>query len=150
MYLKEKELVVLNGQSYNIKQGGEGGWDYLNNSGLNNSGKDPETLKKPGIIHKNKLETDEEYRRQHSLRSSERFKRWHNDGKFRYDENPGMRGKNHKESTKRKIGSANAIHQTGEGNSQYGTMWITNEIDSVKINKDSAIPLGWRKGRKMK
>jgi hypothetical protein len=147
MYLKEKELVVLNEQSYNIKHGGEGGWDYLNNSGLNNSGKTPEALKRGGLVHKHRLETDEEYRKKHCLRSSERLKKAHKEGNIRYD---NMTGKNHKESTKRKIGSANSVHQTGEGNSQYGTMWITNEIDSIKINKDSVIPLGWRKGRKIK
>lgn len=41
--------------------------------------------------------------------------------------------------------------QSGEGNSQYGSMWIHNvEVkESKKIPKDSKIPEGWSKGRKV-
>lgn len=38
-------------------------------------------------------------------------------------------------------------HQVGQKNSQYGTMWITNGIQSIKIKKDQQIPEGWYKGR---
>ena len=41
-------------------------------------------------------------------------------------------------------------HQQGEKNSQFGKMWITNEIDSTRILKESHIPDGWRKGRVLK
>lgn len=39
--------------------------------------------------------------------------------------------------------------QTGEGNSQFGSIWITNiETDeSKKIKKDAGIPEGWIRGR---
>lgn len=40
-------------------------------------------------------------------------------------------------------------HQVGEKNSQYGTMWITNERENKKIKCNDIIPAGWRKGRKM-
>ena len=40
--------------------------------------------------------------------------------------------------------------QTGEGNSQFGSKWITDGNDSVKITKDQVIPSGWSLGRKMK
>lgn len=40
MYVKEAELVneefLVTENTYNLKVGGFGGWDYLNNSGLNN------------------------------------------------------------------------------------------------------------------
>jgi len=63
-------------------------------------------------------------------------------------------GRKHKESTKRKIGGANAIHQRGEGNSQYGTCWIYNLQEKInkKINKlelRSWLDEGWLPGRKM-
>ena len=58
-------------------------------------------------------------------------------------------GKKHKEESKKKIGEKNSKHQKGEGNSQYGTCWITNGTDSIKVKKDSPIPEGWRKGRKI-
>jgi hypothetical protein len=38
----------------------------------------------------------------------------------------------------------------GENNSQYGTIWITNEVESKKIKKDEKTPDGWRRGRKRK
>lgn len=41
-------------------------------------------------------------------------------------------------------------HQQGKTNSQYGTMWITNDVNSKKIKKDDVIPKGWRKGKVQK
>lgn len=38
----------------------------------------------------------------------------------------------------------------GEKNSQFGTMWITNGTSNKKIMKDSPIPFGWKRGRKIK
>ena len=51
---------------------------------------------------------------------------------------------------KRKIGEKNSQLQKGEKNSQFGTFWITNEKENKKIRKSDLIPVGWRKGRKMK
>lgn len=48
---------------------------------------------------------------------------------------------------KKKEAFARIKHQQGLKNSQYGTMWITNGIDSKKIGKEELIPDGWRKGR---
>ena len=44
-------------------------------------------------------------------------------------------------------------HQQGEKNSQYGTCWIYNDKECIKIKKDQLeeyISKGWIKGRKMK
>ena len=37
--------------------------------------------------------------------------------------------------------------QTGKGNSQFGTMWVTNGATNLKINKTDNIPDGYYKGR---
>ena len=58
-------------------------------------------------------------------------------------------GKKHKEESKKRIGEKNAIHQKGKGNSQYGTMWITDGVINKKIKKDQLIPSGFKKGRKL-
>jgi len=39
-------------------------------------------------------------------------------------------------------------HQQGSKNSQYGTLWITNNIEIKKIHKGDLIPDGWRLGKK--
>jgi hypothetical protein len=62
---------------------------------------------------------------------------------------PSWVGKTHSEKTKKLIGDSNSKHQTGSGNSQYGTRWITNEVESKKISKTDDIPVGWRLGRKI-
>lgn len=50
------------------------------------------------------------------------------------------------------IGAANSIHQSGEGNSQFGTRWIYSDEEktSKKIRATDDIPEGWKLGRKMK
>ena len=58
--------------------------------------------------------------------------------------------KSHSEETKKIIGNKNSITQSGKGNSQFGSMWITNGVESKKIKKDYTIQEGWYKGRKLK
>lgn len=50
---------------------------------------------------------------------------------------------------RRKASIAQSVCQTGSGNSQFGTMWITNGIQSKKIQKDTDLPEGWTVGRKI-
>ena len=136
--------------NYNIKLGGVGGWDYINSQlteeERSNSGKIS------GKIHKEKLILDLDYRENFKKRSSETIKRTHASGKIRYDT---FTGKHHSEDTKKKIGLANSIHQSGSGNSQFGTCWIYNlELkENKKIKKDELeqwLASGWIKGRKQK
>jgi len=39
-----------------------------------------------------------------------------------------------------------SLSQTGKGNSQFGTICITNGIENRRIKKEQEIPEGWRKG----
>lgn len=50
------------------------------------------------------------------------------------------------------IGAANSIHQSGEGNSQYGTRWIYSDEEKIskKIRVTDEVPEGWNLGRKIK
>jgi len=59
----------------------------------------------------------------------------------------GFKNKRHTDATKAKIGATNSKHQMGSGNSQFGTMWITNGIENTKIKNSNKIPEGFRKGR---
>ena len=121
MYLKEKELVVLDREvSYNIKPGGIGGFDYINQNGLR--------CERAFLGKKHKEESKEKISK--ALKNNTH---WIN--------------KKHKEESKKKIGEKNSFHQIGSGNSQFGKMWITNGTYSRKILKEETIPEGWKKGR---
>lgn len=70
--------------------------------------------------------------------------------KSNFDWGSTFRGKVHKEETKKKIGEANKIKQSGSANSQYGTCWITNGTENKKIKKIDTMPIGWKIGRVFK
>jgi hypothetical protein len=53
------------------------------------------------------------------------------------------------EHVKAIISSKSKQHQSKSGNSQWGTMWITNGTKNVKIKKTDPLPIGYRPGRKM-
>lgn len=59
---------------------------------------------------------------------------------------------NYSDTARAAAGRANSIHQSGPGNSQYGTQWIYSEKEktSKKIRVTDVIPKGWQKGRKIK
>lgn len=64
-------------------------------------------------------------------------------------------GRKHTDDSKRKIGKANSIYQSGERNSQFGTCWIHNSVieKCIKIKLDELdefLRIGWIRGRKMK
>ena len=136
MDILEKILVVPDPEiSYNLCEGGRGGFSYINSIGKNIRLKQTEKQK---IIsrrwikenrHKFKLCVGEK----RSILSSKNFK-----GKTHTDEWK----KNHSELMKNK--------QKGNLNSQYGTCWITNGQVNKKIKKDELdnwLELGYYRGR---
>lgn len=153
MYEKEKEIVnedfVKRKDTYNMKLGGNGGWDYVNECKSEEDRQDISRL--GGIAYANRLKIDEEFKNYISnIRREAGQLRYKNgdSSHLQYD----WTGKKHKEETKQKIGAANSISVKGEGNSQFGTMWIYNlELkQNKKIKNNEIIPNGWIKGRKMK
>lgn len=152
MYAKEAELVneefISEHNTYNVKIGGFGGWDYVNDNPekfltekrLSSLMTPQERLKR----WKEKWENDPEFREKHRdnaklalLKSKEKYP------------NGTFAGRKHKQETIQKIKMSSLGVHKGELNSQYGTMWITNGVKSKKINKTDSIPEGWRKGRVM-
>lgn len=146
MYAKEAEIVNLKflseANTYNIKLGGFGGWDHEN---LNSDKQRAKCIK--SNFKQNWLSENDpswEGSRNKSKAGSENLKNAHILGKIKYDT---FTGKLHTDATKIRIGLKNSEHQSGSKNSQYGTMWITNGLDSKKINKNDIIPDSWYKGR---
>lgn len=153
MYSLEKKLVVpyvKDNKSYNIMEGGVGGFTHINESGLNGVTRRTELMENPewyndwkekqlaGSEKYTRSVTKEEYTRR-GIKANETALR--NNGVY------GFQGQSHKDETKTAIGAKNSIHQSGEGNSQYGSIWITDGVTSKKINKDSIMPNGWNRGR---
>lgn len=157
MYAKEAEIVneqfISDGNTYNIKKGGFGGFDYINCNKLN-AFYDKQRCVRGRVITDSILEEKygENWRTIMSNKGNTRIKEI-------LDENPdylrnankrAFLGKTHNAETKKQIGMKNSKHQQGEKNSNFGNMWITNGQISKVIKKTDDIPEGWTKGRVIK
>jgi hypothetical protein len=149
MNFKEKEMVVISEDSYNLCDGGKGGFGYINRSGKNLYGKNGNSDNGgKNLLHgKEFIEV---------LKHKNIYEKWRKSisiGVKNHIEQNGHNwlGKKHKPESKKLIGSKNSINQKGSRNSQYGTCWITNGKENKKIKKeeiDKYIELGFSKGRK--
>lgn len=157
MNAKEKELVVLGENSYNLCEGGQGGFGYINQNIELRIAKNKKAMKiaqKNGIMGKGGKAFYKKYKEnpiwaaQIEVKRKNSMKKWGASW-------PGFStflGKKHSEETKQKIGLANSENQKGSKNSQYGTCWICHP--ELKLNKkikkieiDKYIDLGYIKGR---
>jgi hypothetical protein len=141
--IREKELVnkdvLMDSLCLNLMCGGEGGFISDEQQKWRSICASKKAVEK--------LKNDVVWRERHKKIVSENLKNAHKNGKIKYDT---FIGKKHKEETKRKIGEANSLNQKGEGNSQFGTCWITNKNENKKIKKGGNIPDGWKLGRTIK
>ena len=139
--LKERERELVNEEilqdpmNMNLKIGGEGGLGFISEEQQRNRSI------AAGKASAKKLKEDKEYRERFMSRVTQQMKERHKSGNFNY---ATFTGKKHSEETKKKMSEAD---RTGNKNSQFGTMWITNDSQSKKIKKSDSIPEGWRKGR---
>jgi hypothetical protein len=157
MFAKEKEIVteefLLREDTYNLKHGGYGGFDYVNkvtdSTAKSKAGKlgraaglargtvkigfTAAETKKGNAAYRKLYDSNEEFRQQVSKYACQANK---------LARTPAARAK--RKETYKEI-----KHQQGTTNSQYGTMWITNGIDNKKIKSTDTIPEGWSKGRKV-
>ena len=158
MYEKEKQIVneefLLRDDVYNIKSGGYGGFDHINDDELFRTEKNKKARNTTDKILQNKYGTEfrsvigkkgsEKRLVLYPNLSSEVAKRGHEEGWFSY------KGKTHSEKTKKIIGQKNSVSQLGTNNSQFGTIWITNGSINLKIKNTDEIPDKFRKGRVIK
>lgn len=167
MFEMEAKLVnsefVERDDTYNLKEGGYGGFDFLNrdyekmverNKKAGNAANlmvlnDPEMVKKrketASIVGRNHLKKFHQKRKEDE----------HIDKKFREHCSNIFKGKNHTDESKQKISIAKKGKYSGKGNPSYGTIWIHNLDlkESKKIKKEDFsewVSVGWLKGRKIK
>lgn len=155
MYKKEAEIVnedfLATENTYNLKIGGFGGWDYNNTekgqqlreqsySKWSKAGND-------GFV--NRYINDEIFQlevrdRLQSIRglALEAYSKKYPNGSFK--------GKKHSLDTLIKMKESASGKHDDIKNSQYGTIWITNGTISKKISKNDVLPDGWKKGRILK
>lgn len=143
---KEKELVEVSENTYNLCPGGQGGFGYINGNNLvdriNNGKITFNSLK--NIYGINSLA--EHFNTKQA--TSKRLKELHSKNMISI---PDWSGKHHTKETKEKM-SLKASERKGKKNSQYGTCWITNGINNKKIKKEEInfyLILGYYKGRKI-
>lgn len=142
MYEREKQVVdkefLAREDTYNLRRGGHGGFDYLNS--VENPTHSVEHMTRMSRIMSSKYPKSPFFNRKHSDESKVLISK-------RRKENPtaGFAGKEHSIESKKKIGAANSKSQQGERNSQYGSLWITNGVINRKTK--SEIPEGWVRGR---
>ena len=153
MFNMESQLVnedfVKDAETYNLKVGGEGGWDYNNIKGLANRLNVNDSIK--GGKNSAKIRSEKTYEELKHV-----YDKIGSSLREYYKENyNGFKGKSHTDETKMKMSKAISKKAKGEGNSQFGTMWIYSLTEKVskKIKKEE-FPTweqeGWLKGRKMK
>lgn len=159
MYSKEAELVnedfVSSEETYNLKIGGFGGFDYLNDkTKFNNHTHTTQHAKKMSAARLEKLKTDSKFKETMLINISNGMKRFYSQNVEYHKKHSEMLrqiwpGRKHKEETKRKISLSAQGKHDGEKNSQFGSMWITNGTENKKIKKTDSIPTGWNRGRKV-
>ena len=147
------EEFVSRKDTYNLKEGGFGGFDYINNNGLNNA---LENGVKGGIATKERLVNDpvlrESYKYHYKKRTSDERKASAKRAKETEIKRYGKcHGTKHTAETKKKMSNAKKGKRTGTENSQYGTCWIYNLDlkENKKIQKDNLniyLDQGWIKG----
>ena len=140
MFAEEKNLISKMDPDYNIHPGGNGGWGYINEHMRDRprgSGFADE------IQQKNAQNILQDLRKNNTVW----YETWKHRTSVSMRGNKNSFGKSHTEETKKKIGQADAKHQKGKGNSQFGSMWITDDTTNRKIKKDDVMPEGWHKGR---
>lgn len=155
------EAFVARRDTYNLKVGGEGSYDFINKNGLGT----PVSVLNTARLKK--LREDTDFRQKWSARVGEMGKRCRDEGKGLFSvcgdgskswhqigNEVGTKAALRPDARQKRLDSFAAIgHQQGESNSQHGTCWIMKDGESRKVKKtelETWLSSGWSKGRKIK
>lgn len=150
MYAKEAEIVniefLTDANTYNLKLGGFGGFDYINEQGINNKSNQCSVAGRASAAKGGGFKNCRHSQHTKTNMSKNRAGALNN----RFNKPGTMLGKLHSATTKMQMKLKHSGTGIGNTNSQFGTMWITDGTSNKKIKKDAVIPAGWDKGRKLK
>lgn len=142
MYAKEAEIVnedfLAEENTYNIKVGGFGGFDYINSAGKNLYSKNGQLGYGGDNLSKG---WDREKTSNEIVKISASLREGYRTGRI----TPSFLGKRHTEETKAKLRGHN--RQAGSKNSQYGSMWINNGTINAKQSANKPLEEGWSAGK---
>jgi hypothetical protein len=152
MFAKEAEIVnedfLAIENTYNLKIGGFGGFDYINSKSTEDAYRKEMQMRlsktldvlyeKYGVTNPAQTQSartaiSQSMKQRHANKTAPTWK--------------SFSGRNHSVESKKKISENNKITSAGTRNSQYGTMWITDGIVSKKVKNSDLIPEGWHRGR---
>lgn len=128
------EDFVAREDTYNLKLGGQGGFDYIIKNKLNLTEKLFEVCRENARALKERHSTDPEFRKIHSDAI-----------KLGLSHHP-LLGRKLSEKTKEKMRKAKIGNYSGKNNPSFGSMWINNGIEAKKIKKEDVIPEGFKPG----
>jgi hypothetical protein len=162
-FSKQQNIVKSKEWANEVVEDGIGGWYGVNAAGLDFTGYSSRQEKWRAIspfrhpeLYSDEIHLKIKHNREKSIRENKSWMKGISACNEFWKNNPELRKQNLEKSkspkaiAKKKQKFKEIKHQQGEKNSQFGTFWITNEVESVKIKKTDLIPKGWRKGRKMK
>jgi hypothetical protein len=140
---KEREVVNLDliakEDCMNLKVGGEGGGTFTVEQQRLNALKSKEVQKG--------LHQDEKWLTTKKQNISIKVLKAYEEGRKTKEYFHDWTGQKHTKETKEKLSTVMKDKGTGDRNSQFGTIWITNGTENRKVRKDMIIPEGWFKGR---
>ena len=139
---KEKELVILNEMSYNLCDGGKGGFGYINKTPSIVQKRDSIENKKKGYAANKHNMTKPKNVNPENI--SKAVKKYYSQNKSHWT------GKKHSDKTIAKMKLKAIGRNSKESNPNYGKYWITNGSENKMIKKDQPISDGWVKGRIIK
>lgn len=142
--LRESEIVneelLKDPQCMNLKFGGEGGWDSINESY-------PSELRRQNGIVGGQLNGGKNILKANNSKSRAKAVATKRERGTMFTST--FSGQTHSEETRMKMSSSH----TGTNNSQFGTKWICNEHTAMKIHAselEEFLLKGWQQGRKFK
>ena len=150
-FAKEELLVRVHRRNklcMNLRKGGAGGFDFINESGAAAVSKPASIVASQAVWRERRKDKQfmawwrEQHKRGMSRRvlSVEAFAIWRKNVVRACN---AWTGRHHTDDSRAAI----SVGHMGSKNSQYGKCWITNGIESTRIDRGGIVPDGWRLGR---